>query len=348
MAHGLNAPEQFLPIKLGIECYLAKGAFPEALERQEYLVYLHRERYGFNAAEDVPELRTLGDMYFDAFERGIQRNPEAPVPALSFGQQSDYRNPEELSTIVTAFRWLDQARTQYFASIRNLVMREDYTNPMLVDLETDLIETLFLQAFRRNIELDPLYFLSTHNVQARDTLNFERDDERLPLYRGGEEAFTRILTYLRANPDAQPVQVAEAMLELGDWHLLFGKERRGLKQYEEARAYLVASGVSDAEITALLNPAVPVQLPVFREAPHIRSWLAQDVTPAFSGYIDVALTLDDAGDVENIEVLGKSESANAAIEARLKKVLRNAPFRPRLAGGDDAGKVELRYNFAQL
>jgi tetratricopeptide (TPR) repeat protein len=348
MTHGLHAPEQFLPVKRSVDCYLAKGDFPAALERREYLVYLHREHYGFDAAEVVPALRELGDMYFDAFERGIQRNPELPMPELSFGPESGFEQPETMSAIETAFHWLDQARTQYFASIRNLVLREDYANPMLVDLESDLIETLFLEAFRRNIEIDPMYFLSVHETQARDTLNFDRETERLQLYRGGEEAFSRILTYLRANPQAQPVQVAEAMLELGDWHLLFGKEARGREQYEAARTYLAESGVGADEISALMNPAVPVQLPVFRDAPHIRSRLARNDTPAVSGYIDVALTLADDGDVEAIEVLGKSENANEAFEARLKKVLRNAPFRPRIAGGEDASKVQLRYNFAQL
>jgi tetratricopeptide (TPR) repeat protein len=346
--HGLYAPEQFLPIELGIDCHLANGAFPDALERQEYLVYLHRKHYGYDAVEVVPELLALGDMYFDAFERGIRQDPAAPVPALGFGPETDFADPRELSPIETAFKWLDRARTQYFTSITSLVARQDYTNPLLLDLETNLIETLFLQAFRRNIEVDPQYFLGADDPATRDTINFDRQNERIPLYRNGEEAFTRILAYLRANPAVKPAQVAEAMLQLGDWHMLFGKHKRGMAQYEDARNYLVASGASESDIAALLNPAVPVQLPVFMDQPHSRALVAPNADPVFDGFIDVALTLDDTGDVKKIEVLGRSESADPAVEDRLKKVLRNAPFRPRIAGTATTDKVALRYNFAQL
>ncbi len=348
MNDGLDAAGQFLPIALSIDCHLAKGAFAEAIERQEYLVYLHREHYGYDAAEAVPTTLALGNMYFEAFERGLRHDPDAPMPAPDYGVESGFADPQDLSPIEIAFLWLDQARVQYFTSIRHLVTHEDYTNPLLLDLETNLIETLFLQAFRRDIEVDPLYFVNTREPSVRDMLSFDRANEQMPSYRAGNEAFTRILSYLRANPAAEPMQVAEAMLELGDWHLLFGREKRALNQYEEARSYLRASGTSEADIAALLSPSVPVQLPVFRAAPHSRARAMLEEQAAYDGYIDVALSLDRTGEVESIEVLDKSANVDSAIEARLKKVLRNAPFRPRLAGEASADKVALRYNFAQL
>ncbi len=351
MNYGLHAPEQFLPIELSIDCHLARGTFADAIERQEYLVYLQRELYGYDAAEAVPALLALGNMYFDAFERGLQHDPNAPMPTPDAGVDSGFADPQDLSPIEIAFLWLDQARTQYSTSIRNLLIREDYANPLLLDLETNLIETLFLQAYRRDIEIDPLYFINKREAGVRDSLNFDRENEQMPSYRAGKEAFTRILSYLRVNPAAEPVQVAEVMLELGDWHMLFGRENRALDQYEETRAYLQASGTSAADIAALLNPTVPVRLPVFRDPPHGRA-SAQELT-AYEGYIDVALTLGRSGEVKEVEVLDKSASADSAIEARLKKVLRNAPFRPRLPGEANVGepsadKVALRYNFAQL
>jgi tetratricopeptide (TPR) repeat protein len=347
MNFGLHAPEQFLPIELSIDCHLAKGEFPEAVARQEYLVYLHHKHYGFDAAEAVPEVLALGDMYFTAFERGIHNDPG--VLALKLGADAGVPDPGALTPVQAGFHWLNQARIQYFTSIRSLLAHEDYTNPLLLDLESNLIETLFMQAFRRSIEIDPQNFVNIREPGVRDMLTFDRTNEQLPLYRSGEEAFSRILVYLRNNPAVKPAQVAATMLELGDWHLLFGRETRSRAQYEAAREYLVASGADAAEIAALLNPAVPVQIPVFRDPPHSRASLASGTEhPAYAGYIDVALTLDRTGEVTRVEVLDKSVSADPAVEARLKKVLRNAPFRPRLAGMENSDKVAVRYNFAQL
>lgn len=346
VTHGLYTPEQFLPIELSIECHLARGEFAAAMERREYLVYVHRRHYGHDAAEAVPQMLALGNMYFTAFERGIHHQPG--MPELEFGPETNFVDPANLSQADVAYRWLDQARNQYFASIHNLLAHEDFANPLLFDLESKLIETLFLQAYRRSIEVDPLFFINARDPDARDTLGFDRQEERMPLYRDGEKAFTRMLAYLHANPSAAPLQVAEMMLQLGDWHMLFGRHKRGHAQYDAARAYLVDNGVDERQIAALLDPPVPVQLPVFRAAPHSLTQLARTAAPEFDGYIDVALTLDRVGSVRTIDVLGKSENAAPAVEARLRKVLRSAPFRPRLADTGSHDSLAVRYYFAKL
>src|SRR5690606_37247194 len=142
--------------------------------------------------------------------------------------------------------WLYQAQLQYFRSISSLLAHHDYFNPLLVDLENSLIETLFLQSRRPEMEVDAEFFMSVASHRIHDVLRFEKGWKRLPRYHDGVEALSRILTYLQHNPDVAPMHVANAMLQLGDWHMLFGRNQLGMDEYRKARAWLQASGTSAA------------------------------------------------------------------------------------------------------
>lgn len=355
---GLNAPEQFPPIELGIEIHLVRKDYRQAIERQRYLVYLHRSRYGRDAAEVAPELAELGDMYFAAFERGIEGDTTGTIPNPDFDPRMKMKNVDisQLSTPALAFLWLQQAQMHYLDAIGNLVANRDYRNPLLYDLETRFIRTLFLQAHRHNVEKDGTFSLSLggmqhRNPQRRDMLRIDINNDEQAFFRNGEEAFNRILAYLRSDPAADPKAMADALLQFGDWCLLFDRQDRAREYYAAARVWLESHGFTHAAIAAILNPSVPVPLPTFLAQPNSRAALdasAADVT--FNGYIDVALTLDEAGHVDAIKVLDRSDNAGAAVEEHLRKVLLNTPFRPRLTADGEGPRetIKLRYNFARI
>jgi len=344
--NGLNAPEQFRPIELSIDIHLARKDYRQAVERQEYLVHLHQSRYGGAAAEVAPELAELGDMYFAAFERNIRRRPAALEPEPT---RTTAKNVEP-GMIETAFMHLYEAQTQYFRSISNLLGQGRHFDPLLVRLETSLINTLFLQAHQRTLAADPDFFLSYRDPQSRDMLKFDNKREQLPGYRSGVKAFTRIVAYLQHNPETEATAVARAMLELGDWHLLFGHQRLARQQYAAARAWLLEHDVSAAEQAAVLEPAVPVQLPTFVGGSN-RLHAAKADNTRYDGYIDVGFSVNANGRISDLAILDRSANADALVEARLRKVLYNAPFRPgpaTLADNGDEQHYSVRYNFVQL
>ena len=346
---GLYAPEQYLPIKRSIDIYLALHDYEQALERQEYLVYLHKANYGRDAAEVVPEMVVLGNMYFDAYERSINYQASPADVTLAFGRETDYRNPEDLSNFERSFQFLNLAQQRYIDSITTLIALQAWHSPLLVPLENSLVATYFLQANSTRIAIDPRFFMSARHSGARDTLRMDENVNRLPMYRQGVEAFNRMLAYLQNSPDTEPQQIAEAMLELGDWHTLFGYGKRAEKQYAEARAFLVSSTCDPTIVLSLLEPAVPVQLPSFLDRPNSASALTTaPATDSFTGYIDIAFSLDEAGNAENIEIMDKSDNTSRDVEDRLIRVLRDAPFRPSLGDDSKPGKFELRYHFAML
>lgn len=344
---GLNAVEQFLPIELSIDIHLTRQDYQQAIDRQEYLLHLHQGHYGREAAALVPQLAKLGDMYFAAFERGIERGSGGSGLEMKMGPESAFIDPNKLSALDISFLWLRQAQAYYHRSITSLLDHEQFFDPLLLSLENRLIGTLFLQAHRRNIEHDPEFFLAARDPQLRDELRFKNQQQQRPGYRDGIAAFTRIITYLRHNPDASPQQVAHAMLELGDWHLLFGHTKQARRQYHQTREWLQQQGLASEAIEDLLAPAVPQQLPTFLAAPHAPP--AGEHSPHWEGYVDVAFTLNPVGKVNEISVLDKSANADASVEDRLKRVLRTAPFRPAVAASDtpaDTQQHSVRYYFA--
>lgn len=347
--HGLNAPEQFLPIALSIEIHLARKDYQQAIERQEYLVHLHKAHFGRDAVEVVPEMAELGDMYFAAFERGIHRKPTGVEPVAAFGPAAGHADPNDMTPVELAFVWLGHAQSYYFDSITRLVGHKQYADPLLMQLESSLIGTLFLQAHRRDITVDPEFFLSYRDPMRRDSLNFDRREEQMPGYRNGTEAFTRILAYLQHNPNATAADVAGAMLELGDWHLLFGRNKQAQTQYAKAREWLLEHGADEAELAALLEPTVPVQLPTFIAGANLLQ--TAGTQDSYDGYIDVDFAVNAHGNISELKILDRSANADAEVEARLKKVLHNAPFRPGhavLADNRSERHYSVRYNFMQL
>jgi hypothetical protein len=78
--------------------------------------------------------------------------------------------------------------------------------------------------------------------------------------------------------------------------------------------------------------------------------IANDSEQEFEGYIDVKLTMTRRGDVRRMEVIGKSANATGQLERRLRRLVRGAPFRPRLVDGVPVAsdEVGVRYYFATV
>ncbi|MES2603985.1 MAG: tetratricopeptide repeat protein, partial [Pseudomonadota bacterium] len=271
--YGLDSEAQFPAIELSIASYLALHNYAEAVDQQEMLVAMHKSRFGAEAVELVPRLLTLGDMYFAAFERGVQQ--QGVGLNLEYGAESNYRDPAEFTAKELAFLWLQQAQITYMGGITILLKQQDLQNPQLPRLEANVVETLFLLSHREELEVEPEFFLgAADSIRPRGKAQWRFEDEDKPLYQEGEVAFKRMLFYLQRSPTASPLQIATVMLQLGDWHFLFNRYPKGRAIYKEAKQYLEQEGVEAAAIAALLAPEVPVQLPTFMGQPHSRARLA--------------------------------------------------------------------------
>ena len=124
-----------------------------------------------------------------------------------------------------------------------------------------------------------------------------------------------------------PVDIAEEMLEIGDWDLVYNNFGLALGRYEDARELLVARGVPGETIDGMLSPEVPPVLPV-RGAGTVRG----DDRP-YRGYIDASVEITRFGIVKRVAITDKSAGTSRAIEKSLRHWLASSRFRPRFVNG---------------
>jgi hypothetical protein len=164
---------------------------------------------------------------------------------------------------------------------------------------------------------------------------------------GGRVGLVRLLAYEMRS--AAPVAArAEAIVDLGDWHLLaVPAERRrfsaidelALSFYERAYSALRQSG-GGAAAARLFAPELPVTLP-----PHEPNPFAAVTAATPSRYIDVAFAVTKKGTGEEIEILATSKGATRGEQRDLVRLIESTTFRPRAVDGAlaAAAPVVLRY-----
>lgn len=349
--HGLFDASQFPIIEKSIDSYLAVGDIDNVLQYQRYLVYLNEKYYGKNASATVDSMAVLANRNMDVYTSIINRNE--PVVSFSFSSPGGSGPSESDDPRRQVFGNLRIAQGNYARAILALIENREFFSTRILELEYKFLETLFLQANRRAILDDPDFYLSERSSSITGSHLMSPFSRRNSFgYIEGKNTFDRILIYLKHNPDAPPEALATAMMDFGDWHLLFGRNMNAVRQYEQAYDLLQAEGVDPAVVSDLVKPAIPLQLPLITAKPNSREkfGLADDVILQPDGYIDIAFTINRYGNARKIRVLDKSENTTAAVERRLKRYLRNAPFRLRMVDGETmkADPVTLRYYYTLL
>jgi hypothetical protein len=138
------------------------------------------------------------------------------------------------------------------------------------------------------------------------------------------------------------VATAQALIELGDWQLLYSANATALERYREAREYLVGHGAPSAVIDALLSPPTPRLLEVYQW----RSALAAD-RDSYDGHVDVAVEISRYGTIKRVEVIGTDAGTDKAVAKRLRGHLMRQRFRPRFVDGELArnDRFQMRYYY---
>lgn len=303
--YGLHSLDQVGAVESVVSSRQAEGEYEQASNQREYIRDLVRRN-----ADDprvVGILSELANSEMDAARRLI--HVPAP-PEISFSSSSGPEPPRQRSgpprrPSLTA---LYSARRDYVAAI-NAAVRTDTGNAAdLFALQDALIGTVYFEfehpelyrggARRRSVDPSPLYLAGLHILQGKviNTVNFLQT----------------------------PVAIAKALIELGDWYLLFHQNGIGLDKYRLAHDALVEQGVSRETIDRLFSPEMPVPLPVLPAG-------IRDTGPggAYRGYIDVAVDINRYGGIRSIDILGKSSGTFKAVERRLRSYIYRSRFRPR-------------------
>lgn len=345
--YGLYHPEQYTSIEKMIESYFAMGDYASANQKQRYLVYLSQQHYGQADPNTLTSLVDLAEYSMENYNRSITTN--APVISFtsssSIGPGSREPTPKEL-----AFRNLYTAQQNYMRAIGTMLKNQQYFDPLLLKLEYNFLETLLLISFRSAILDDPHYYLSAQRVTTGTLVKYNSARGQSSGYSYGKDAFERILIYIRNNPEAKIYQLINALMEYGDWNMLFGRTSSAMEKYREAYALVQNLDVEAETVEAMFRPAMPVHLPLITPKPNSRDKFG--ISPAspieYEGYIDIAFTISRYGRAKRFDVVNRSDNVSSDIQNRLKRYLRNSPFRPHMTENEEfeSSQVVLRYYYA--
>jgi hypothetical protein len=349
---GLNNPNQYASIEKTIESHLAMGDIANANQKQRYLLYLGEQYFGASNLASLPILITIAEQNMLRFNQVISK-PREPVINFNSGTApagfGGGRRPS-LNSKERVFRNLSIAQQNYYRAIATMLDNQIFFDSQLLDLEYSLLETLFLAAFRSAILDESDYYLSERSKSTGSLISFGMSRRYSFNYFEGKNVFERMQIYISNNPDADILQLADTIMEFGDWNLLFSKGMSARRKYSEAWQLMHDLGVGSEVLDLIFKPQMPVHLPRFTAKPNSREKfsISPETELEYEGYVDIAFTISKYGRAKRFEILNTEGEITRRIESRLRRYLRNSPFRPRF---DDQGesisdRVNMRYYVA--
>jgi hypothetical protein len=312
---GLYSESQ-IPLLQGlIESLVAAGDYEAADERQYYLYRVQAEVYG----------RQSREMSLAMLERAEW---ERQAYYLSLGD--------------TSFMRLLRMWELYSGALRNVARNEGTLSPQLLQPLEGLLETQ--------------YMISTYTPEAQTGVNTGNAPDsnyaeesrfsmiRVSNYKQGQAVLTAMRDVYGYNEEARSPKPAEALVQMGDWHLWHQKRDSAMEAYQKAWAELGA--LQDGENLQRRYFGQPTLLP------DIPDMNPEPPPPAVvTGHVVVSFSVDPRGRIKNLEVLS-NEPVDETMEAddgdtvQLLRSLKRMQYRPRLVLGEAVQTDNLQKRYA--
>lgn len=135
----------------------------------------------------------------------------------------------------------------------------------------------------------------------------------------GERALIEVVNAVREHPDATPAHVAGAMLELGDWFIMFEKQSRAEALYRRAWELLEEE---PGMRRVLFGQPTPLYLPLPRPPKRPEG----STGPPRDGVVELSVDVGKNGQVGRIDTL-RSEP-EGKMDFRVRRAARRARYRP--------------------
>lgn len=321
---GLYSLDQAALIEEMIEIEMAIAPSEQSLERESYL----RELVQRNPQDDrnVAILTRMAGRQMAVVEHllvnGIE--PELIVNVnMIEGPRLPFRSTPTTRSMAASM--LRDARASYRAAMRQALREGQAELPQLFELEDSIIDTFYFEL------MNPKLRRGAGSYYRRGGAN----------YGGGIAVLTAQLSNIRRYAGT-PEAVAAATLEVADWHLMFGRFGAAMQIYDEALRDLRAETGDEARVAAVFSPDAPTPLP----AVALNANVFDDLSNV-EGFIDVEIEINRFGGARDVVVIGRSDTASAAIEKRLKRFVYQSRFRPRYVDGEwlSSDRFTLRYEF---
>ena len=304
IGRGLHHPSQVTSVYRQAKLHAERGSMRDANHRHEYAYRTLRRAHGADDPALLPGMFTLADWYMTIYNIFSARSLYERAAAIGAQQL-----PSDDPARVRALRWLAATyRAERFPPYRALEGR------------------------RRS------------GGAAGSGGGFalaQRSGRRPPINRfsRGERALIEVVKLMRARQDAKPSEVAQAMLELGDWFLLFEKRQRAFTLYREVWELLEANHTLLAHT---FDAPAPLYLPLPKSPPrpaHARPEESRD------GVVELAIDVDVDGLVAKVETV--RADPRDLMDSKVRRAVRIARYRPAFDGREPLATAGLRvvHNF---
>ncbi len=372
-----------------IQSYLALGDLENAGLWHEYSHYLHLENYSAADPEMVNATFALTKWYIANFFRSNFQSPRQNLQMVMNQTSRPTRATSEMIDDNSAInRFMSNPNNAQFENILNGNIRDigprDIEHPLLLKVGSiyeDLQYNIYaaeqpdvgsiVQTARRIAELSFITKQEMDFERQNPNSNWNYANSRVRAYRNsqqrlnqsydsGKNALEYVITLLKA-VEARPEFLASALIELGDWHLAYGKIPSAQNTYQEAYAVMQDEmSMSVEAVNQVFNSPLPLQIP--RMATHMftrrSAGISEDATLNYQGYVDVSFTIDNQGNADDIVFLASSmddyqDEEDAlqeiwSIQSLIQSKLKLAKFRPHFNNQTlmGQGQVNLRYYYA--
>ncbi len=321
---------------LGV-AYQEQGLYEEAVKVFKRAVHVSRINNGLYSAEQIPLLQRLisalmanGD-YETADERQyylyrVQRElyePNAPQMSLAMLERARWEEQAYyLSVGETAFTRLLTMWELYRRALTSIAEREGSHSLQLLQPLNGLLQTQYL--------ISTYQGESSGGIQIGGPAQPNPDEGRFNMvrasnYRQGQSVISAMREVHQHNePESSPLP-AEALVDLGNWHMWHQKRESAVLTYQEAWDELAA--MEDSEVLLAHYFGKPHLLP------ELSGYNRDLEAPAnIRGYVEVSFTVNTRGRVEDLEELSVElvdENDQEAEPSRLLRRLRGKIWRPR-------------------
>jgi tetratricopeptide (TPR) repeat protein len=314
--------------------------YEQALDALHRGVLVVRVNSGPNSPEQINYLYLIANVLTLLGEseeaEGILRN----IHFINWSHHGE-NNPELLPALERMYEWFLMARPpgspiaddQDYQAVVQLTEEMAYVSETTKGLSHPDTATAYrrlgeaeFQLARHIMEDDEEAYM-VFGVEAMEVTTDARSVAR-KRYDAGRRAFGKYLESLSANATNTTIDHARALVELGDWFLVFGKSRTARRHYEEAYQALAQSEKFAAAAGNFLDQPKPVYFfdPTASLSDEAKSAL-QDVR------LDVSMTVTRSGEPRRVEVLEPPATLSEDDIEQVERQVREMFFRPALREG---------------
>ena len=364
--HGLFTLHQLEFVEDLATNYDKLGDFENQDKIREYLFYFQQKNYTENQPKMLAAKLAWANWNIQAFHN-IYQQPGAPLfnsnnPNLS---ADDYILVHDTSNNTYAY----VPRNNFYgtgaaSSTSPAINMRTLVEPRLLLAQEIYISALQhtqseLQADELRKKLANIAFIVKQQVDSLNNIDNKTSLNSMPLqsrntshlittsYSSNLIAFEEKVLSLKHTPNTSASVLAQALLELADWHLLFDHSRLAFPIYQEAYTVLVNAGKTESEISKILLPKTPLPLPTFSAQAFSSSiyGLEDNAASRYKGFIDIRLNINKQGNNRRIKVLESSEDTPKQIRVTLLDYLRTQKTRPTLINGQAVEQADIHLRF---